>query len=64
MLTKTEVKVVVDQWIDNRSEEELDQQVVRNEIQKLEKKLARYNLPPVGHMEEDKGEGTCIILCN
>ena len=53
MLTKTEVKVVVDQWVDNKSEEELDQQVVKNEIQKLVKKLARYNDPHSGHTEED-----------
>ena len=44
-LAEVEVKAVVDQWIDNRSEEELDQQVVKKEIQKLEKKLARYNFP-------------------
>ena len=61
-LTEGEVKAVVDQWKDNRSEEELNQEVVRKEIQKLEKKLARYNVPPVGSMNEDKGEGTCRIL--
>ena len=64
MLTETEVKAVVDQWVDSRSEEELDQQVVRNEIKKLEKKLAKCNIPPVGHMEEDKEEGSCRILYN
>ena len=32
MLIDTEVKAVVDQWVDSRSEEELNQQVVRNEI--------------------------------
>ena len=37
MLTEMEINAVVDQWVDNRSEEELDQQVARNEIQKLEK---------------------------
>ena len=49
MLTETEVKAVINQRVDSRSEEELDQQVVRNEIKKLEKKLAKYNIPPVGH---------------
>ena len=47
MLTGTEIKAVVDQWVDSRSEEKLDQQVVQNEIGKREKKLARYNVPPV-----------------
>ena len=61
-LTEVEVKAVVDQWMDNRSEEELDQQVVKHEIQKLEKKLARYNVPPVGGINENKGEGKCRIL--
>ena len=36
--------------------------MVKKEIQKLEKKLARYNVPPVGSINEDKGEGTCRIL--
>ena len=40
---------MVDQWVDSRSEEELDQQVARNGVKKLEKKLAKYNVPPVGH---------------
>ena len=61
-LTEVEVKAVVDQWIDNRSEEELDQQVVKKEIQNLERKLARYNVPPVGYVNDDKGEGICRIL--
>ena len=38
MLTKTEAKTVVDQWVGSRSEEELNQQVVKSEIKKLEKK--------------------------
>ena len=29
ILTETEVKTVVDQWVDSRSEEELNQQVVK-----------------------------------
>ena len=37
MLTEKEIKAVVDQWVDSRSEEELDQQIVQNEIRKLEK---------------------------
>ena len=28
----------------------------------IEKKLARYNVPPVGSINEDKEEGTCRIL--
>ena len=61
-LTETEVKAVTDQWVDSRSEEELDQQVVKNEIEKLEKKLKWYNVPSVGSMEDDKGEGMCRIM--
>ena len=41
-LTETEVKAVVDQWTGNRSVEELNEQVVKKEIEKLEKKLERY----------------------
>ena len=38
------------------------QQVVKSETKKLEKKLTRYNVPPVGHMEECKREGRCRIM--
>ena len=48
--------------MESKSEEELNQQVVKSEIKKLEKKLARYNVPPVGHMEEYKREGRCRIM--
>ena len=63
-LTEHEVKAVVDQWTDNRSEEELNEEVVRKEIRKLENKLQKYNAPPVGSMEEDKDEGRCRVLYN
>ena len=53
---------MVDQWVDIRSEEELDQQIVKNEIKKMENKLARYNVPPMGYMKEDKKEGRCRIM--
>ena len=38
-LTDREVKAVVDQWVDSRSEEELNKEVVKREIVKLENKL-------------------------
>ena len=63
-LTEHEVKAVVDQWTDNRSEEELSEEVVRKKTRKLESKLERYNAPPVGSMEEDKDEGRCRVLYN
>ena len=28
----------------------------------MENKLARYNVPPVGYMEENKKEGRCRIM--
>ena len=37
MLTETEANAVVDQWVDSRSKEELNQQVVKSKIKKLEK---------------------------
>ena len=35
MLTEMETKAVVDQWVDSRSEEELNQQIVKNEIKNV-----------------------------
>ena len=55
---------MVDQWIDIRSEEKLNQHVVKDAIKKLEKNLARYNVPPVGHMEEYKEKGRCKTMYN
>ena len=46
----------VDQWTDNRSEEELNEQAVMKEIEKLEKKLEVQCSPPVGSMDAEKGE--------
>ena len=48
MLTKTEAKTVVDQWVGSRSEEELNQQVVKSEIKKLEKKTDKIQRPTCG----------------
>ena len=56
------MKAVVEQWMDNKSEEELNEDVVRKEIRKLENKLERFNVSPVGHMDEEKEEGRCRIL--
>ena len=53
-LTESEVKAVVDQWVDDRSKEELNEEVVKKELKKLELKLEKYNVPAVGHMEEEK----------
>ena len=61
-LTAGEVKVVVDQWVDNRPEEDLNEEVAKKEIKKLEDKLKRYNVSPVGHMDKEKEEGRCRIL--
>ena len=47
-MTENEIKAVVDQWTDNRSEEELNEEVVRKEMRKLESKLEKYNAPACG----------------
>ena len=48
--------------VDTRPEDELNEQVVKHDIRELEKKLARYTVPPVGSMEENKVKGRCRIL--
>ena len=63
-LTGSEVKSYVNQWVDDRSEEELNEEVVKKELKKLELKLKKYNVPVMGHMEEEKEEGRCRILYN
>ena len=44
LIIESEVKVVVDQWIDSRSEEELNREVAKKELKELELKLKRYNV--------------------
>ena len=53
-LTESEVKLLVDQWVDDRSEEELNEEVVKKELKKLELKLEKYNVPAIGNTEEEK----------
>ena len=63
-LPESEVKTVVDQWVDDRLEEELNEEVMKKELKKLELKLNTYNVPVMEHTEEEKGEGRCRILYN
>ena len=44
LIIESEVKVVIDQWIDSRSEEELNREVAKKELKELELKLKRYNV--------------------
>ena len=48
------MKAVADQWINNRLEGKLNEEMVRKEIKKMELKLKRYNVSEVVHMKEEK----------
>ena len=48
ILTEMETKAVVDQWVDSRSEEELNQQIIKNEIKKNGTQSGKIQRPTCG----------------
>ena len=62
--TESGVKAVVDQWVNNILAEELNEEVVRKEIKKMELKLKRYNILGVGYMQKEKEEDKGRLLFN
>ena len=57
MLIDTEVKAVVDKWADSRSEEEINQQVVRNEIKNWRRSWLSTTSHPWGTWRKTKEKG-------
>ena len=61
-LTDGEIKSLVKEWHDTRTEDELNQQTVEMEMTAMEKKLRKYNVERLGELPVEREDGTMRIL--
>ncbi len=61
-LTDREIKSLVREWHDVRTEEELIQSTVEMEVRAMEKKLHRYNVARLGNIPTEREDDTMRIL--
>ncbi len=61
-LTDGEIKSLVNEWHDKRSEEELNALTVAMEINAMEKKLAKYNVKQLGEIPIKIEDSTMRVL--
>ena len=61
-LTDGEIKSLVKEWHDTRTEDELNQQTVEMEMSAMEKKLRKYNVERLGELPVEREDGTMRIL--
>ena len=57
-LSDSDIRRMVDKWRQERGElDELDYDVVEAEVRHLEERFERMNIPPIGHLNEEKRNG-------
>ena len=61
-LSEQEVRESVNEFQDLRSEEELDATIVKDEIERFNRRMVQYNNDPVGNMSSEKEEGRLRFL--
>ena len=61
-LTDGEIKSLVKEWHDRRTEAELDQATVNMELQAMAKKLHKYNVEKLGELPTEREDGTMRVL--
>jgi hypothetical protein len=61
-LTNREIKSLVKDWHDRRSEEELNHVSVKIEMKAMEKKLIKYNVEQLGNIPLEREDGTMRVL--
>jgi hypothetical protein len=61
-LTDGEIKLLVTEWHDRRTEEELNHISVEMEMKAMEKKLTKYNVEQLGGMPTEREDGTIRVL--
>jgi hypothetical protein len=61
-LTDTEIKGLVKEWYDRRTEGDLNKVVIDREMQAIEKKLAKYNVEQLGEIPIKSEDGIMRIL--
>ena len=61
-LTDGEIKSLVKEWHDNRTEAELNHETVEMELKAMEKKLTKYNVERLGDLPNEREDGTMRVL--
>jgi hypothetical protein len=61
-LTDGEIKSLVRDWHDRRTEEELNHVMVKMEMKEVEKKLAKYNVARLGDIPLERDDDTMRVL--
>ena len=61
-LTDGEIKSLVKEWHDTRTEAELNSDTVKMEMMAMAKKLSRYNVERLGNMPTEREDGTMRVL--
>ena len=62
LLTDGEIKSLVKEWHDKRTEAELNHGTVEMEMKAMEKKLSRYNVERLGELPTEREDGTMRVL--
>jgi hypothetical protein len=62
ILTDREIKSLVKEWHDTRSEAELNDTTVEMEMKAMAKKLQRYNVEQLGELPTEREDGTMRVL--
>ena len=61
-LTDLDIKKLAKAWQDQRGEEELNQATVEAEIRTLEKSIQAMNVTQLGHLPEERSDGSLRVL--
>jgi hypothetical protein len=61
-LSAQEIKLLVKEWHDTRTEANLNEEMVRMEMKALESKIKKYNVPQLGDIPDEREDGNMIIL--
>jgi hypothetical protein len=62
ILTDGEIKSLVKEWHDTRTEAELNSETVEMEMKAMAKKLSRYNVERLGDLPTEREDGTVRVL--
>ena len=62
LLSDAEIQKLVAEWQDVRGEAELDQATIDREVQTMEAKLKKYNVPVLGDISTQRKDGAFRIL--
>ena len=57
-----EIETIITTWKDRREEEDVDPGLLAKEVERLESKFSKFNVPMEGYIPEEKEDGVCAFL--